>query len=74
MATIGVVFNMIVQESQQIGGADEHMVATLHYAPTCDREYVGDFSARVKQTQGSDLESGSIEVEPPRVTTARSAI
>jgi hypothetical protein len=65
MATIGVVFNSVVQESQVLGGADEHMVATLHYALTCDGEYVGDFSSRVKQTQDSDFETGSIEVEPP---------
>jgi hypothetical protein len=65
MATVGVVFNVIVQEPQEISGVEEHMVATLHYALTCDGEYVGDFSSRVKQTQGSDLESGSIEVEPP---------
>jgi hypothetical protein len=51
MATIGVVFDSIVQETQQLGGPDEPTVATIQYALTYDGEYVGDFSSKVKQTQ-----------------------
>ncbi len=65
MATIGVVFNSVVQEFQELGEADDDMVTTVQYALTCDGEFVGDFSSRIKQTLGASPEMGTFEVEPP---------
>jgi hypothetical protein len=66
MATIGVVFDSVtVQYPPPLAGADEPIEATFRYALTCDGEYVGDFSSRIKADSQLIGEPGSFEAEPP---------
>ncbi len=62
MAKIQVNFYRCIQDSQEFGSDDEHMVSRLFCSVTVDERKVGDFHADIKQTVGADYETGPLEV------------
>ena len=65
MAKFKVVFHKYIQDSQEFGGDDEHMVSRVFFSLYVGEKRVGDFFADLKQVVGSDIENGDIEVGPP---------
>jgi hypothetical protein len=65
MAEFRVIFHECIQDSQEYGSNDEHMVSRVFFSLEVDGRRVGDFSADLKQVVGGDIEHGEIEVGPP---------
>jgi hypothetical protein len=65
MPTFSVKFHEMIQDSQEFGSNDEHMVSRVFFSLDVDGKRAGDFFANLKQVVGSDIESGEIEVSPP---------
>ena len=63
MARITVQVTMCIQDSQEFGSDDEHMVSRVFYSLAVDGVEKGDFHSDIKQTVGSEI--GMIEVYPP---------
>lgn len=61
-----VAFHRIIQDSQEYGSNDEHMVSRVFFRLYRDGNDLGEFYTDVKQTVGSTFEDpGSIEVGAP---------
>lgn len=59
------LFYKCVQDSQEYGSNDEHMVSRVFFSLEIDgKKYEGLYSD-IKQTVGSSFETGVIEVGPP---------
>ena len=65
MAFMVVAFHGCVQDSQEYGSDREHMVSRVFFDLVLDEIPQGPFFADIKQTVGSDFESGGMEVGPP---------
>jgi len=60
-----VTFRELHQDSQEYGSDDEHMVSRVRVDIAVDRNDRGSFTVNLKQTVGSDFETGLIEVTRP---------
>lgn len=65
MATAKVVFQRLVQDSQEYGSTDEHMVSRVFFSMEVDGSSFSDLYADVKQPVGSSFESSPLEVSKP---------
>src|SRR5437867_10705217 len=65
MPNVTVTFKECIQDSQDFASDDEHMVSRVRMAIAVDGKPQGSFNADLKQTVGSDYETGPIEVGPP---------
>jgi hypothetical protein len=60
-----VIFSACIQDSQEYGSDNEHMVSRVFFNLESDGKLVGTFFADLKQTVGDNFETGSIEVSAP---------
>ena len=65
MPQLTVKFQRCHQDSQDYGSNDEHMVSRVFFVIEVDGEPRGQFHADLKQTVGSEYETGPIEVGQP---------
>ncbi len=66
MAKARVIFHQCLQDSQNFGSDDEHMISRVSFTLEIDgRRYEGGL-VDIKQTVGSSYETGPIEVGPPK--------
>ena len=66
MPRFKVTFHKCIQNSQDYGSNDQHMVSRVFFSLGVDQKQVGDYSADLKQAVGDDFETGAIEVGPPQ--------
>jgi hypothetical protein len=66
MPRFKVTFHRAIQDSQEFGSNDEHMVSRVFFTLAVDGKLAGDFFADLKQTVGSKFNRSDIEVSPPR--------
>lgn len=66
MSKARVTFHTLIQDSQEYGSDDEFMVSRVFFTLEIDGKKFENLFADLKQTVGSDFETGSIEVSPPR--------
>lgn len=59
-------FDRVIQNTQVIGGEDEHMVAELHCELNVDGTVIGRAAVTIKQTVGSDYQKDPLEVSLPK--------
>jgi hypothetical protein len=55
----------MIQDSQEFGSDDEHMVSRVFFTLWLDDKSYPDLSANVKQTVGSSFEDAPLEVSKP---------
>ena len=61
-----VIFKELIQDSQEYGSDNEHMVSRVYFDLTIDgKEYKGLY-ADLKQSVGADIESAPIEIGMPQ--------
>ncbi len=65
MARVKVTFHKCIQDSQDFGSDDEHMVSRVFFTVEAGGRVHRDVHADLKQTVGSDYATGPIEVGPP---------
>lgn len=65
MARIRVTFHKCIQDSQDFGSDDEHMVSRLFFTVEAEGRAHQGLHADLKQTVGADYATGPIEVGPP---------
>jgi hypothetical protein len=65
MATMTIDFHQLIQDSEEFGSDDEHMVSRVFFSLGVDGEKGGDFYADIKQTIGSDFGDSTFEVNAP---------
>jgi len=65
MATFRITFHQLIQDSQDYGNDDEHMISRVFFSLEVDGKGAGDFTADLKQVVGSNIETGEIEVGAP---------
>ncbi|MDP2951702.1 MAG: hypothetical protein Q8O76_00110, partial [Chloroflexota bacterium] len=65
MSKAKVTFHKLLQDSQQVGSDDQHMVSRVFFTLEVDGKPIGDLHADLKQAVGSDIEKGHIEVGFP---------
>jgi hypothetical protein len=58
-------FHRLIQDSQDYGSDDEHMISRVFFSLAKDGQAIGELSADLKQVVGSDAENGEIEVSSP---------
>lgn len=63
-----VTFHKCVQDSQDYGSDDEHMISRIFFSLEVGGKRYDGLYLDVKQTVGSSYETGSLEVSPPRGT------
>jgi hypothetical protein len=61
-----VIFHTCIHDSQDYGSDDEHMVSRVFFDLEIDGEIFKDLFADLKQAVGRDIETGIIEVGPPK--------
>ena len=66
MKTVKGTFHRCLQDSQELGSDNEHMVSRVWFTLKINDREFEDLHADLKQTVGSDFESGYIEVGPPQ--------
>jgi hypothetical protein len=66
MAKARLIFEKCIQDSQDYGSDDEHMVSRIFFALEVEGKRYGGLYADVKQTVGSNYEEGPIETSSPR--------
>ncbi len=66
MAKVKMTFQKFIQDSQEYGSNDEHMVSRVFFNIEVDGENKGEFSADVKQSVGGDYETTPLEVDVPK--------
>ena len=65
MAQVRVILEQCIQDSQEYGSDDEYMISRVFFTIEVGGErFVGDVD--IKQTVGSDYETGPIEIGHPR--------
>lgn len=62
---IKVIFNKLVQDSQEYGSNDEHMVSRAYFDLEIGGEKYPNLFTNIKQTVGSKLSDENIEVSSP---------
>ena len=60
--TITITFSMIIQDSQDFGSDDAHMVSRVFFGLTIDGRTYSGLHCDIKQVVGSSDESGPLEV------------
>ncbi len=66
MAKVKVTFLKMIQDSQDYGSNDEHMVSRVFFSMEVDGKKYDGLQVDIKQAVGSSFETGPIEVGPPR--------
>lgn len=66
MKTAKVTFKKCIQDSQEYGSDDEHMVSRIFFDVDIDGEKYEELCVDVKQTVGSDFETSPLEVGIPK--------
>jgi hypothetical protein len=66
VATATIRFHKCIQDSQDYGSDDEHMVSRVFLDLEADGETYNGLTVDIKQTVGDDFEGGKLEVSPPR--------
>ena len=66
MATATIRFEKCLQDSQDLGGDDEHMVSRVFLALEAGGSVYPNVSVDIKQTVGAAFESAPLEVSKPR--------
>jgi len=61
-----VTFTQCIQFSQEAGSNDEHMVSRIYFTLEIGKERYQNLYTDIKQTVGSDFQTGAIEVSPPK--------
>ena len=64
MATAIIIFNRCIQDSQEYGSDDEHMISRVFFTLEIGDRRI-DLHADIKQAVGSSYETGLIEVGMP---------
>ena len=62
MATIKITYTQLVQDSQEYGSDDEHMISRATFDLEFEGEVYSNCTVDIKQTVGSDYDSGPLEV------------
>ncbi len=57
-----VRFHQLMQNSQELGSNDEHMISQVSFSLEVVGKAKGEFSATLKQTVGSEFNDANIEV------------
>ncbi len=65
MARGKIVFREILQDSQDIGGDDEHMVSVILFNLELEDRTLKDLRSSIKQTIGTNYAKAPLEVEYP---------
>jgi hypothetical protein len=65
MAQVKVTFSECVQDSQDYGSDDQHMVSRVWVEIEVDGQERGNYIVDLKQTVGADYDTGEIEVGFP---------
>lgn len=65
MAEAKIHFEKCIQDSQDYGGDDEHMVSRVFFAIEVDGDVFANLTCDVKQTVGAPFESAPLEVSRP---------
>jgi hypothetical protein len=63
--TVKLTFHECVQDSQDYGSNDEHMVSRVFFTLEVDGKTVEGLHVDIKQSAGANYETGPIEVTPP---------
>lgn len=61
-----VTFHKCLQDSQDLGSDDEHMVSRVFFTLEIDGKKFDDLYVDLKQSVGSDFKKGIIEVSSPK--------
>jgi|TARA_R110000851_G_scaffold155597_1_gene298112 hypothetical protein len=61
---IKIIFKKLIQDSQQLGSNDQHMVSRVFFDIESEKVKLNSY-ADVKQSVGSDFESTQLEVSRP---------
>jgi hypothetical protein len=69
MSKVIVIFHKCIQDSQDFGSDDEHMVSRVFFTIEVEGKSYPDLYCDLKQTIGSSYESGPIEVGNPQGAT-----
>ncbi len=59
-------FNRCIQDSQDYGSDDEHMVSRVFLTLEAGGKVYPNLTVDIKQTVGDRFESGALEVSPPK--------
>jgi len=65
MATMTVHFDRCIQDSQDYGSDDQHMVSRVFLHIDCEGEQFAGLHADIKQTVGGDFETDPLEISRP---------
>lgn len=65
MSKAKIIFYKCIQDSQDYGSDDEHMVSRVFFNLEISEETFEGLSANIKQTVGGDYDTGPIEVSQP---------
>ena len=66
MATATIQFHKCIQDSQDYGSDDEHMVSRIFLTLEIEGRRYADLTVDIKQSVGESVEGGVLEVSPPR--------
>ncbi len=66
MPTATIRFTMCIQDSQDYGSDDEHMVSRVFLDLEADGKRYANLTVDIKQTVGDNFETGQLEVAIPR--------
>lgn len=62
---IKIIFQQCIQDSQEYGSNDEHMISRAFFTIEVNGQSQGLFFANLKQTVGTSYETGPVEVAGP---------
>ena len=65
MPMVRITFHKLIQDSQEYGSDDEHMVSRAFFTLEVDGKGHEELSADIKQPVGSDFEATPLEVSLP---------
>ena len=65
MAKAKVIFHKLIQDSQDYGSDDQHMVSRAFFSVDVEGDVPQEVYADIKQTVGTDFESAPLEVSRP---------
>lgn len=65
MTVVNLTFHKLIQDSQDYGSNDEHMVSRVFFDMEVDGKKFTDLYADVKQLVGGSFETSSLEVSNP---------
>ncbi len=65
MATAIITFQKLIQDSQDYGSNDEHMISRVFFDMTIEGKTYTSLHADIKQPVGSSFESSALEISSP---------